>query len=200
MRKSGRSCCSFFRHIKKIKLVDRCLLLFMLILMMQSTYNLFVNELNSAETHMIDIIVRTTSAGIFGYLLSPNFFKKKIVVIETEETVTTTTKSKESAAPTELPITSLESKKIGFATGSVSEGKLEINTAHVISKPKEDTVQGQQQVIIATVIGVFALVVLLFVRNCAIMTPAMASTTAQMRDFVSGCVGFLLGSPGIDSE
>ncbi len=39
----------------------------MAILMFQSIYNLFVNEVNSQDTTTIDVVVRTTSATIFGY-------------------------------------------------------------------------------------------------------------------------------------
>ncbi|OJT72061.1 hypothetical protein BM530_21100, partial [Clostridioides difficile] len=51
----------------KIKLIDRCLIIVMAILMFQSIYNLFVNEVNSQDTTTIDVVVRTTSAAIFGY-------------------------------------------------------------------------------------------------------------------------------------
>ncbi|MCQ7013166.1 hypothetical protein M9Y11_20315, partial [Clostridioides difficile] len=63
----------FIKNIKKawykIKLIDRCLIIVMAILMFQSIYNLFVNEVNSQDTTTIDVVVRTTSAAIFGYFL-----------------------------------------------------------------------------------------------------------------------------------
>lgn len=199
LKKSCKPCGLFLKHLRKIRLVDRCLLLFMMILMIQSTYNLFVNEANSAETHIIDVVVRTTTAGIFGYLLSPNFFKKK-TVIEPQQTVATTVVGEKSSVSTKQSTKQPKNKKIGFATGEVLEGELEGNTASVTSKPKVENEQGQQQVIIATVIGIFALIVMLLIRDFTVMTPAMASTGTQMRDFVSACVGFLLGSPGTESE
>lgn len=72
----------FIKNIKKawykIKLIDRCLIIVMAILMFQSIYNLFVNEVNSQDTTTIDVVVRTTSAAIFGYFLSANFIKRPL--------------------------------------------------------------------------------------------------------------------------
>ena len=53
---------------RSIHLVDRCLLIFLLVLLLQSAGTLlFSTGEDGAE---IDVIVRTTSAAIFGYFLS----------------------------------------------------------------------------------------------------------------------------------
>lgn len=58
----------FFR----LELVDRCLIVFMMILMVQIATNLFFIRLGTGPTD-VDIVVRTTAASIFGYFLSGNF-------------------------------------------------------------------------------------------------------------------------------
>lgn len=52
----------------------------------------------------------------------------------------------------------------------------------------------------ATVIGLFCLVTLLVLRNLnqwglAVESDSAAASVVQFRDFVSGCVGFLIGCP-----
>lgn len=57
----------------RIHPVDKSLLLFMLILLLQSAVNLFLPASGSSITGDIDIVVRTSAAAIFGYFLSANF-------------------------------------------------------------------------------------------------------------------------------
>lgn len=59
----------------KISLIDKCLMVMMGLLLLQSTYSIFVTEIYSDYTTSIDIVVRTTIAGIFGYFISANFIK-----------------------------------------------------------------------------------------------------------------------------
>lgn len=57
----------------RIRLMDRCLLVFMGVLLAQSAYSLFSAPALGTETGGIDIIVRTSAAAIFGYFLSANY-------------------------------------------------------------------------------------------------------------------------------
>ena len=65
--------------------------------------------------------------------------------------------------------------------------------------PGRDT--GCLQILMAMVIGLFCLAVLLMVRFSAwwgvtlVSSDSAAATIAQLRDFVSGSVGFLIGCP-----
>ena len=61
------------RHSNRIPLVDKCLLVFFLALLTQSAYSLFSHNGTGSEIEHIDVIVRTSSAAIFGYILSANF-------------------------------------------------------------------------------------------------------------------------------
>lgn len=59
----------------KIHLVDRCLILIMAVLLLQTGYSLFFSK-NGVDASSIDVVVRTASATIFGYFLSANFINR----------------------------------------------------------------------------------------------------------------------------
>lgn len=59
----------------KIHLVDRCLILIMAVLLLQTGYSLFFSK-DGADASSIDVVVRTASATIFGYFLSANFINR----------------------------------------------------------------------------------------------------------------------------
>lgn len=52
-----------------------------------------------------------------------------------------------------------------------------------------------QQVIIVFIIGLVSLILLIITRNCFGISEHIRGTISQLRDFVSGSVGFLVGSP-----
>lgn len=59
-----------------MNLADKFLIAMMLILFLQSAYTLFVNPPMSQVKNTVDIVIRTSAAGIFGYFISSNFMKK----------------------------------------------------------------------------------------------------------------------------
>ena len=65
----------------------------------------------------------------------------------------------------------------------------------------EDIAANRLQVIVAAGIGLFCLIVLLALRNLtqwglvSAESDSVAATVVQFRDFISGCVGFLIGCP-----
>ena len=63
------------KKIKAIHTVDKFLIIIMLILLLQSVAALFLHRDLITQSNNIDIIVRTSSASIFGYFLSENFIK-----------------------------------------------------------------------------------------------------------------------------
>ncbi|NMS89810.1 hypothetical protein HGQ85_07695 [Clostridioides difficile] len=189
----------FIKNIKKawykIKLIDRCLIIVMAILMFQSIYNLFVNEVNSQDTTTIDVVVRTTSAAIFGYFLSANFIKRpsrKYINTDVSSNLfiddNSSNKAQESSQNNVMNV----KNTIGFTSETDNyEKKAPVNKIESV----EEGETSELQIIIATVICVVALIVLFVVRNFTTVAPASLGTISQMRDFVSGCVGFLLGCP-----
>lgn len=198
----------------KIKLVDRCLIIFMALLMIQTNYALFFNESSSMGTNDIDIVVRTTSAGIFGYFLSVNFLKssldsanakrkklnipaQRILKIDAvgapvDEGTPTNMKRNIGFNPTPL---NTESQILNEPILNSPELEKEGEEEYEEEYQEEKVLVTNQQIIIATVIGLSAFLTLAIVRNFLTLTPEMSAAISQLRDFVSGCVGFLLGCP-----
>ena len=184
--------------------VDKSLMLFMLVLLAQSACNLLFPNIGGAFTGDIDIIVRTSCAAIFGYLLSANFMRH----------TTPSGQAPTSQAPhileTGITPTSGEAApmaKIGFSAGDTQPGPGDAQPqaggaqadgqAAVPDSPAVTCLQ----VRVATAIGLFCLAILLILRNMShwgilpAQSDAVLATVSQFRDFVSGCVGFLIGSP-----
>lgn len=132
---------------RRVRLADGCLLVFLAVLLAQSAYSLF--SAGSAETEGIDIIVRTSAAGVFGHLLSGG-----------------------GRCPQE-PRDPAEGRALRF------------------------------RALAAAAIGIFCLFTLLAYRAVLLHRPGFAApdsaaaTVAQFRDFVSGCIGCLIGSRSV---
>lgn len=189
--------CGLRGLLDRIHPVDKGLLVFMLVLLIQSAYSIFCPAGAGQAAEDIDIIVRTSAAAIFGYFLSANFIRHTA-----------------GQTPASLPPRKLETGKglptdpaapmgrIGFSDGGQAAAPDTAGTAD--STP--DSSAGNDaanclQVAVATCIGLFSLVTLLVLRNLsqwdltAAESDSVAATVVQFRDFVSGCVGFLIGCP-----
>lgn len=190
------------KSFKRIALIDKCLIIFMTILMIQSIYNLFANESISQETNTIDVVIRTTSAAIFGYFLSANFIKKSTdnnINSVPPEPLKKIKQIELSDQPAEHQNIINSKTNIGF-TANATDTHITPNTVtdddYISNDDYNDMNEiSHQQIIIATIIGITSLCVLLAARNFITVTPNMSGTISQLRDFVSGCVGFLLGCP-----
>lgn len=60
---------------KKISLADKFLLIILAILFIQTSYHLFFHELSGYDNSSVDVIIRTTTAAIFGYFIGGGFLK-----------------------------------------------------------------------------------------------------------------------------
>lgn len=194
IRSFWRCLCAGFA---KIHIVDKFLIVFMAILLMQSAHNLFANHTAVGEAGTVDIIVRTSIAAIFGYFLSTNFVRNATPRIGGSDG---------NSGQIIMPQGSAAGMKnrIGFEQtdadntldtpkiGSVSTDK---------EQPHSEISASRIQVITASLVGLFCLVVLILMRNAselnagAVQSPSTAATVAQFRDIVSGCIGFLIGCP-----
>ncbi len=191
---------AFFRNIKNffmhIKLIDKCLIFFMFIFLAQSIYSLFSGEKETYYTSSIDIVVRTTSAAIFGYFLSANFIKKSTNVnsgSNSPNTIITPPPVSIEGEGKDAPVNGVVKNKIGFTGNTVQPDIPELPT-HIQSKDDSDSTSNQQ-IIITTIIGVVSLCAILIARNTIPLTAASTPVISHLRDFVSGCVGFLVGCP-----
>ena len=172
-----------------IHLVDKCLLGILCLLMLQSAINLFVHEQTSPETNGIDVVVRTSAAGIFGYLISVNFNqhrKRKGAV-------------NGGSAPASIRSGRGEAGGVTGQIGFQAEGGGTGDTA--IPQPPswtgEDRRSGGErcdraQILVVATVGIVSLIILLIFRNFATPVTANAGSVTQFRDFVSGSVGFLI--------
>lgn len=172
-----------------IHLVDRCLLAFMIVLLIQSACSVFLPGERGGESGSIDIIVRTSSAAIFGYFLSANFNRR------TPSAATGQT----SLPAREVPAADNGEgprAQIGFQVPG-KEGEAPQRTeVPSVSTQAGRTTEDCLQILTAAGIGLFSLLILLLLRWLGMPEDGSATATAaQLRDFVSGCVGFLIGCP-----
>ena len=175
----------------RIHPVDKSLLLFMLILLLQSAVNLFLPASDSSITGDIDIVVRTSAAAIFGYFLSANFIGHD----EASGQATQSAQAHILKAGNGPVQDSAPRAQIGFSAAETAPD----SAAPPVQMPQQSI--RCLQVRASTFIGLFCLIALLILRNLTqlgIVSPASDSVTGtivQFRDFISGCVGFLIGCP-----
>lgn len=177
--------------MRRIHPVDKSLLLFMLILLVQSAANLFFPAGDGSVAGEIDIVVRTSAAAIFGYFLSANFIGHQ----DDGGQATKAAQAHILKAGTSPVQDSAPRAQIGFSSGEPAE---KLGTPEL--QPPEQSALCLQ-VRCATFIGLFCLAALLLLRSLTqlgIVPPpsdSVTGTIVQFRDFISGCVGFLIGCP-----
>ena len=188
----------------RIHTVDKSLMIFMLVLLAQSAYNILFPSSAGPFTGDIDIVVRTSCAAIFGYLLSANFMRHTAPA-EQEPTSQAPHILETGTAPTSGEAAPMA--KIGFSAGDIQPGPGDAQPqaggaqADGQAAVPETPAVTCLQVRVATAIGLFCLAILLILRNMShwgilpAQSDAVLTTVSQFRDFVSGCVGFLIGSP-----
>lgn len=178
-----------------IHLVDRCLLLFMTVLLAQSACSIFLPGEGGGESGSIDVIVRTSSAAIFGYFLSANFNRRA-------SDPTAGHSEAQGQGTTSAPTGDGPLAQIGFQSPEDRSREAPKRTAPPsLVRETGQTPAERLQILIAAGIGLFSLLTLLLLRWTGAPEDSSATATvAQLRDFVSGCVGFLIGCPARKSE
>lgn len=154
--------------IAKIRLIDRFLILFMLIILLYTAIGLFTGAPDSQSGDMIDTIIRTSAASIFAYFISSNF-KGSNTANPASGSDSSQNESPPSADSAEEPAKSpaAESPAAGASCGKL-------------------------QVIIVSSIGGFALLLLFIAKFFIAEASEISATVSQLRDFVSACIGFLI--------
>ncbi|WP_252231138.1 hypothetical protein [Clostridium sp. ZBS15] len=168
--------------LSKICLGDKCLIIFMIIIFIHVTFDLFIggNGINSEETvNAIDIIVRTTIASIFGYFISSNFVKNKKEILDEKESNKCYLENKNSNKAYLN-----DNKKVIINN----------NNEHLDGENKQNRAS-EEQIIIVFIIGLASMILLLLVRDFIQVSNPDIPIISQLRDIVCGCVGFLLGCP-----
>lgn len=180
------TCFAFLSFLmRRVRLTDACLMIFMGILMIQSAHNLFFYELAGENGSDVDVIIRTTSAAIFGYFIGAGFLREDPEEQEKKPEATANLSrnfGSRSQNESTIPI------KTTFATG-VTQMKPESSPMSHFKRLH------RQQIVIVAAIGIFSLLMLVMVNHCISDLPVAAiATVSQFRDFVSGSVGLLIGN------
>lgn len=174
--------------LRRIRLADRFLLLYLLLLLGQTFLCIFVQIPDTQGSEMIDIVMRTTLAGIFGYFISGNF-------IVSENNPPQKPSTDNSPPPANLTgISATPSARIGFS--STTNDKHTESVGHcaplpTAEKPPPD--RYRQQIVIVSLIGLVSLALLIYIRTFAGLPMRLIPVVSQLRDFVSGSIGVLIG-------
>ena len=193
--------CGLRGLLDRIHPVDKGLLLMMLVLLLQSAYSIFCPGETGPTVEEIDIIVRTSAAAIFGYFLSANSIRN---TASGGQTPPATTQRTLETGGSVSPPPGEPAARIGFSDtepGNADPGASPIPGNAQAEISAEDKAANCLQVVVATGIGLFCLVTLLVLRNLSqwglvsAESDTVASAVVQFRDFISGCVGFLIGCP-----
>lgn len=149
--------------IAKIGLVDRFLILFMLILLLYTAIGIFTGMTDSQNSDMVDTIIRTSAASVFGYFISSNFTKTN---------------------KTDSTDESLNVQPDDQAEEPVKESVTEVLADQASCR--------KLQVIIVSFVGGCSLFLLFITKFFIAETSEISVTVSQLRDFVSACIGFLI--------
>lgn len=161
------------------------------ILLVQSSCSLFLaSPADSTLQHDIDIIIRTASASIFGYFLSSPL-KDAQLQAGSSAVRTAPQQLLQQKVSTAAP---KERAKIGFSAGDEDLSNPTPPSFNV--SPRSSTAENIP-ILAATAIALFCLLTLMLLRSIGAHQTAeptsVLATVAQFRDFISGCIGFLIG-------
>ena len=169
-----------------LHLVDRLLLIFMVILLAQSARSLFSYECASQTSDAMHTAMRTTAASIFGYFISTGFRGAK------QEGASTQAGSDLAAGQNRT--TNLNTQT---SLSENEERSSEAGSKTTVDQSGESTDQRlRQQMLIVGMIGISSLLILVIACDSTQDTTSAAAALSQLRDFVSGSVGFLIGHAG----
>ena len=160
----------FTKYFSSLDLNDCFLFVFMIILMIQTTYNLFMNE-SVGNKSAIDTALRTTTAGIFGYYMGKGFMRGTLHKNNSQK---------------KIPIP--HTFKIG------EDIHTPLPQVALIDDDRMDEIIMRQniQTVIVGSLGILSLIILIITRNASVITVEKTATLSQLRDFVSGSTGFLI--------
>lgn len=166
-----------------ISLRDKCLIIFMIVLMAQLASSLFLNS-SSMYAPSVNIVTRTTISAIFGYFISSNFVSRRDVNNKYKKK-----KNNSSDAKGKIKcICELEEKVEEEINENMNEGMEE-------RKTKGQQTEDRVQIMIISTIGLVSLMIVFLAHNLSNLPEDALVTLSQYRSIISGCVGFLIGMP-----
>ena len=188
----------FLTFWNTVHLIDKILLILMLLLLLQSTSTLFSTKQVGNEVNAIDIVIRTSAAAIFGYFLSANFTAYNTQQSSYAKSSTSAVSDIKTENNNNTDINTALKNEIGFQANAENQYNQTAITNDSIkqnfSLEDNNTTVGcnKIQVITVSVIGIFSLLLLIFIRNFTDLEAQATATISQLRDFISACVGFLI--------
>ena len=166
--------------IRRVSLVDWFLLAFMAALFSYTLHSLFLSP-PEQEIGSVDVIVRTSSAAIFGYFLSRNS-------LQTSPSAPENTAVPPVLFPENGP-TPTARAQIGFSLSSSTENPVPGGASS--SESQKDGC-ANFQIIVVSCIGLFSLILLFLIHEGIAGSQSVTAAASQLRDFVSASVGFLV--------
>ncbi len=180
---------SICKTVFRIPLVDRFLIIFMIIIFVYMAYHLLSGRMVSEEVSTVNVIIRTSAAGIFGYFISSNFGK------ENDVSITQNIDSRGVILPsgnTDGEGGLRAQNQIGFLLPA--EGNQRERTGENFGENTHEKGRSRAQIYLVSIIGLLSLITLIFTRDIQSTAPEMTAITSQLRDFISACIGFLISS------
>ena len=176
----------FRRELRTLSLADRCLFFMFLVLLVQSAAVMFSPPLDAGGE--IDVIVRTSSASIFGYLLSGGLSGSRTIP--------------ESPAEDPAAMPAMPSPEPSAVAEPVSMEPVRTESGTTSLPDMTQPAAGgcsRIRVLATAGVGIFCLLSLLLLRDWPGKAAQLADSgsgtamVTQFRDFISGAVGFLTG-------
>lgn len=175
--------------VGKIGIVDRFLLIFMVALFVYIIYHLFTGVNDAQNTSTIDVIVRTSIAGIFGYFLSSNF-------VRTDSSTLSQSTDNPDINLTSKPADNISNHRmknqIGFQDSTTPSNQVLGGISLSDNSPTPIRSYGKVQIMVVSIIGLISLVILFLSRSFQNTSSEFTATISQLRDLVSGSIGFLI--------
>ena len=188
------------RILYSLCITDWFLLAFLAVLMIQAAHNLFANDLARQDTSTVDTMIRTTAAAIFGYFIGGSFLRGSRPDPQARENIGT---ANEPARQDALAQPGAPTARIGFAGVQQAPERTAAPPPPAPDPPRKTLSRREhQQIYIVGTVGFTALLLLVITRNFvpAGSAPAAAATLSQLRDFVCGSVGLLIGHSAQSSK
>lgn len=171
---------------RKNRIGGSFLILFMLILMLYTAIGLFIGMTDSQNSNMVDIIIRTSSAFIFGYFISSNFVK-----LSKPDSTTVSYNNNLNIMAQENDLNTQLKNQIRFVMPGDVE-KAESGKTSVTGYSLDIVQSGKLQMCIVSSIGICSLILLFITKFLAQTISEASAVISQLRDFVSSCMGFLI--------
>lgn len=170
-----------------ISLRDKCLIIFMIVLMAQLASSLFINS-SSMYAPSVNIVTRTTISAIFGYFISSNFVSRR----DASNKYKNRNKNNKDNTGKIKCICELEEKVEEEINKEINE---EMNADMEEGQTKGQQTEDRVQIMIISTIGLVSLMIVFLAHNLSNLPEDALVTLSQYRSIISGCVGFLIGMP-----